>query len=221
MPLTIGQIVFAAVRTPLIRAAVGILYTLPAGVASYHAPLRLAHLGLPSEAWYEAFTVVGAILVGGTPWGGVGGARAKLEASLKPALGPERSGTIYLAADRRYRPGIQPARALWLRGHPIQAVERVYRTLKEVGCPPNITKIMGDGARSFLHPLIYPLNRCLPSQVRPNVSQPGHRSLPIGRGDCVDGKVATSTSANPGTARVINAPGMLKIVAATYRVGSS
>ena len=28
-----------------------------------------AHIGMPSEAWREAFAVVGAILVGGTAWG--------------------------------------------------------------------------------------------------------------------------------------------------------
>ncbi len=67
--LAIGQIVFATVRTPLIRAAIGLLYAVPAGVASYHATLGLAHIGMPSEAWREAFAVVGAILVGGTAWG--------------------------------------------------------------------------------------------------------------------------------------------------------
>ena len=67
--LAIGQIVFAAVRTPLIRAAIGLLYAVPAAIAGYHATLGLAHIGIPSEAWREVFAVVGAVLVGGTAWG--------------------------------------------------------------------------------------------------------------------------------------------------------
>ena len=35
--LAIGQIVFATVRTPLIRAAIGLLYAVPAAIAGYHA----------------------------------------------------------------------------------------------------------------------------------------------------------------------------------------
>ena len=67
--LAIGQIVFAMVRTPLIRAAIGLLYAVPAAIAGYHATLGLAQIGMPSEAWRETFAVVGAVLVGGTAWG--------------------------------------------------------------------------------------------------------------------------------------------------------
>ena len=66
--LAIGQIAFATVRTPLIRAAIGLLYAVPAAIAGYHATLGLAHIGVPSEGWREAFAVVGAVLVGGTAW---------------------------------------------------------------------------------------------------------------------------------------------------------
>jgi len=64
----IGQIVFATVRTPLLRAVIGLLYAVPASIAGYHPTLGLAHIGMPAEAWREAFTVVGAILIGGTAW---------------------------------------------------------------------------------------------------------------------------------------------------------
>lgn len=47
--LAIGQIVFATVRTPLIRAVIGLLYAVPASIAGYHATLGLAHIGLPAE----------------------------------------------------------------------------------------------------------------------------------------------------------------------------
>jgi hypothetical protein len=67
--LTIGKIVFVTVRTPLTRAVSGLLYAVPAAFAGYHATLGLAHIGVPSEAWREAFAVVGAVLVGRTAWG--------------------------------------------------------------------------------------------------------------------------------------------------------
>jgi predicted ATPase/DNA-binding winged helix-turn-helix (wHTH) protein len=64
--------------------------------------------------------------------GEVASAREELETSLQYWSSPERSSTIYLAADRHYRPGIALARTLWLQGYPDQAVERVHQTLKEV-----------------------------------------------------------------------------------------
>jgi hypothetical protein len=66
--LAIGQIAFATVRTPLIRATIALLFAVPAAIAGYHATFGLAHIGIPSEAWREAFAIVGAVLVGGTAW---------------------------------------------------------------------------------------------------------------------------------------------------------
>ena len=66
--LAIGQIAFATVRTPLIRAAIALLFAVPAAIAGYHATFGLAHIGVPSEGWREAFALVGAILIGGTAW---------------------------------------------------------------------------------------------------------------------------------------------------------
>ena len=66
--LAIGQIAFATVRTPLIRAAIALLFAVPAAIAGYHATFGLAHIGVPSEGWREAFAIVGAVLVGGTAW---------------------------------------------------------------------------------------------------------------------------------------------------------
>jgi hypothetical protein len=66
--LVFGQIVFATVRTPLIRALIGLLYAAPASIAGYHATLGLAHIAVPAGGWREAFAVMGAILIGGTAW---------------------------------------------------------------------------------------------------------------------------------------------------------
>ena len=64
-----GQLAFALARSPLVRAAIALLFVVPAAVAGYHATLALAHIGVPSQGWGEAFAIIGAILVGGTAWG--------------------------------------------------------------------------------------------------------------------------------------------------------
>ena len=66
--LVIGQIAFATIRSPLVRAAIAFLFAVPAAIAGYHATLGLAHIGVPSQGWREAFAVLGAIIVGGTAW---------------------------------------------------------------------------------------------------------------------------------------------------------
>ena len=88
-----------------------------AGGMKHQAATALAHCMLGRAFLYK---------------GDVSAARAELEASLQHGADLERRSTIYLAADRHYRPGIQLARALWLQGYPDQAVERVHKTLKEV-----------------------------------------------------------------------------------------
>jgi hypothetical protein len=65
---TLGQIAFATVRTPLTRAAIALLFAVPAAVAGYHATFGLAHIDVPLEGRREAFAIVGAVLVGGTAW---------------------------------------------------------------------------------------------------------------------------------------------------------
>lgn len=66
--LVIGQTAFAAVRSPLVRVAIGLLFAAPAAVAGYQATLGLAHIAVPTEAWRQAFAAVGAALVGGAAW---------------------------------------------------------------------------------------------------------------------------------------------------------
>lgn len=64
--LAFGQIAFATVRKPLIRALIGLLYAVPAAVAGYQVSLALAAMGMPTGGWQTAFAVVGAILSGCT-----------------------------------------------------------------------------------------------------------------------------------------------------------
>jgi hypothetical protein len=66
--LTTGQIVFATIRSPLIRGAIGLLYAVPAAIAGYNGTLGFAQMGILSEGWRVTFAVIGAVAVGGTAW---------------------------------------------------------------------------------------------------------------------------------------------------------
>ena len=64
--LAAGQIVFAMVRAPVLRALIALAYAVPAAIAGYHATLGLAQLGVPSATWQEVFAIVGTAVIGGT-----------------------------------------------------------------------------------------------------------------------------------------------------------
>ena len=78
--LAIGQIVFAIVRSPAIRATVALLYAVPASIAGYSATHGLAELSMPSTTWRMIFAVIGAICVGCTAF-------ARLAMLAPPVLG--------------------------------------------------------------------------------------------------------------------------------------
>ena len=91
--LALGQIAFAATRTPLIRAIVGVLYGGPAAIAGYQVSFTLAGLGMPGSVWQAAFAVVGAVVSGCTAF-----ARLALLASPPDGRG---TGSVYSPADGR------------------------------------------------------------------------------------------------------------------------
>jgi hypothetical protein len=66
--LIVGQLAFAATRSIIIRVAVALLFAVPAAIAGYHATLGLAEIGVPLQGWREAFSIIGAIIVGGMAW---------------------------------------------------------------------------------------------------------------------------------------------------------
>ena len=73
-------------RSPLIRAAIALLFALPAAVAGYHAALGLAHIGIPAESWRQAMAVAGAIVVAATAWARMAlSARPMPDRALPPA----------------------------------------------------------------------------------------------------------------------------------------
>jgi hypothetical protein len=66
--LAVGKFAFAAARSPFIRTAIGLVYTIPAAIAGYQATLGLARIGTPSEVWCAIFALAGALAVGATAW---------------------------------------------------------------------------------------------------------------------------------------------------------
>ncbi len=64
--LAVGQIAFAVIRSPLIRAGIALVFAAPAAVAGYYATLGVTHIAVASQSWCAAFAVIGAILVGAT-----------------------------------------------------------------------------------------------------------------------------------------------------------
>jgi hypothetical protein len=76
--LALGQIAFATSRMPVTRAAIGLLYALPAAIAGYRVSFALAGIGMSTGGWHQAFAVFGAVLAGIT-------ALSRLALSVPPA----------------------------------------------------------------------------------------------------------------------------------------
>ena len=75
--LVVGQYAFSVARSPVVRFFIGLLFAIPAARAGYDATLGLAHIGVPSVWWREAFAIFGAIIVGCTAWARVDPNRAR------------------------------------------------------------------------------------------------------------------------------------------------
>jgi hypothetical protein len=68
LTLVVGQFLFAVIRSPLWRLALGLLFAVPAAIAGYHAVHGIAGMGVESEAWRQALGVVGALFIGVAAW---------------------------------------------------------------------------------------------------------------------------------------------------------
>lgn len=68
LTLLAGQFLFAVVRSPLSRLAIGLLFAIPAAFAGYHAVHGVTGIGIESESWRTALGVVGALFIGGSAW---------------------------------------------------------------------------------------------------------------------------------------------------------
>jgi hypothetical protein len=59
-----AQLLFASVRSLVLRALIALLFAAPAAVAGYHAVLGISALLVPSEAWRHVFAAIGGLVVG-------------------------------------------------------------------------------------------------------------------------------------------------------------
>ena len=66
--LVLGRVAFAWLHSPVMRAALALLFIVPAAVAGYHAARGLAYFFIPAEVWRDAIAIVGAIIVAATAW---------------------------------------------------------------------------------------------------------------------------------------------------------
>jgi hypothetical protein len=66
--LAAAQIVFAIVRTPLVRFVLALLFAGPAALAGFCATQGLTALTMSSQTWSQIFGVIGAIVIGVTAW---------------------------------------------------------------------------------------------------------------------------------------------------------
>ncbi len=66
--LVVGQVLFAKVRSPVLRAMIAILFAAPAALAGYHAVHGLTGIGETTEIWRQAFGVIAAVIVGFVAW---------------------------------------------------------------------------------------------------------------------------------------------------------
>lgn len=64
----VAQTVLVAVRSPIVRAVIALVFVAPAAVAGFSAADGLARIGVPSEIWRDIFGIVGAIAVGFAAW---------------------------------------------------------------------------------------------------------------------------------------------------------
>jgi len=98
LTLFVGQVAFASVRSFVLRAAIALLYAVPAAIAGYHAVLGLSQIGVPSLLWREVFAWTGALFIGGTAW-------ARMSLFVPPFSG-EALGMVRLSqCHSRARPG--------------------------------------------------------------------------------------------------------------------
>jgi len=56
-----GQIAVAVAHSSLIRAAIALLFVVPAAIAGYYATRGFLHISMPAEGWRDALALIGAI----------------------------------------------------------------------------------------------------------------------------------------------------------------
>ncbi|WP_431016680.1 hypothetical protein [Bradyrhizobium pachyrhizi] len=63
-----GETAFAVTRSVALRVVIATIFAVPAAIAGYNVVFALSQIGVPSQAWREAFACLGGFCVGGTTW---------------------------------------------------------------------------------------------------------------------------------------------------------
>ena len=66
--LAVAQLALASAKSDLTRAAIGVAFAAPAGVAGYHAVHGIAAATMPQSAWHLALSLLGAAIVAAASW---------------------------------------------------------------------------------------------------------------------------------------------------------
>ncbi|MDD3800375.1 MAG: hypothetical protein PHE36_14485 [Novosphingobium sp.] len=66
--LVIGQFLFTVIRSPIVRLAIALLFTIPAGVAGYHAVRGVIGLAIEPGTMLSTLSWIGAVTIAVTAW---------------------------------------------------------------------------------------------------------------------------------------------------------
>ncbi len=69
----IGEITFERIRSAPLKLTIGLMYTVPAGIAGFHAAKGFAEFGSAGVVNVTILSWLGALVVGGTAWARVSG----------------------------------------------------------------------------------------------------------------------------------------------------
>lgn len=66
--LVVLQILITTVRSPVLRAGLGLVFATPAAFAAYHAVHGIIMIAMPASAWLLPLSYLGAVIVGIVAW---------------------------------------------------------------------------------------------------------------------------------------------------------
>jgi hypothetical protein len=93
--LAIGQIAFAIVRLPVLRAVIAAAFAVPAAIAGYHAVLGLSQIGVPSLVWARGVRLDGRALHWRHGLGADDGVRGALSVEADRSITEQLSAASY------------------------------------------------------------------------------------------------------------------------------
>ena len=66
--IAIAQIALGLVKSDLARAAIGLVFALPAALAGYHAVHGIAAATMPASSWQVAISLIGGAVIAAASW---------------------------------------------------------------------------------------------------------------------------------------------------------